>query len=82
MIIDTLENTDRYECVHPRFKAAFHFLRNTNLAALPDGRFEIDGDRLFVLTQTYQTKPLELPRAKPPPQTGISSGVKTPGLPY
>jgi YhcH/YjgK/YiaL family protein len=59
MIIDTLENIGRYECLHARFKAAFHFLRNTNLSALPDGRLEIDGDRLFVLTQTYQTKPLE-----------------------
>jgi YhcH/YjgK/YiaL family protein len=59
MIIDTLENAGRYECLHVRFKAAFHFLKNTNLEALPEGRFEIDGDRLFVLTQTYQTKPLE-----------------------
>ena len=59
MIIDTLENSGRYECLHVRFKAAFHFLKNTNLAALPEGRFEIDGDRLFSLTQTYQTKPLE-----------------------
>jgi YhcH/YjgK/YiaL family protein len=59
MIIDTLENAGRYECLHTRFKAAFHFLNNTNLAAQQEGRFEIDGDRLFVLTQTYQTKPLE-----------------------
>ena len=59
MIIDTLENAERYECLHTRFKVAFHFLKNTNLAAQQEGRFEIDGDRLFVLTQTYQTKPLE-----------------------
>lgn len=59
MIIDTLENAERYECLHTRFKAAFHFLKNTNLAAQQEGRFEIDGDRLFALTQVYQTKPLD-----------------------
>lgn len=59
MIIDTLENTSRYECLHARFKAAFDFLKDTDLAALPDGRSEIDGDRLYALKQTYQTKPLE-----------------------
>ncbi|MEI6645963.1 MAG: YhcH/YjgK/YiaL family protein [bacterium] len=58
MIIDTLENVGRYECLNIRFKAAFHFLKNTNLAALQEGRYEIDGDRLFVLTQIYQTKPV------------------------
>jgi len=59
MIIDTLENASRYEGLHERFKAAFHFLKNTNLTALQEGRFEIDDSRLFVLTQTYQTKPVE-----------------------
>lgn len=58
MIIDTLENAGRYECLHVRFNAAFHFLKTTNLIALQEGRFEIDGDRLFVLTQAYQTKPV------------------------
>lgn len=59
MIVDTLENAGRYECLQARFKAAFDFLNHADLSVLPDGRLEIDGDQLFALTQTYQTKPLE-----------------------
>ena len=57
MIIDTLAQASRYEPLHPLFKAAFDFLRNTDLHALAAGRTEIDGDRLFALTQAYETKP-------------------------
>ena len=59
MIIDTLEQAARYESLHPQFKAAFDFLRNTELLSLADGRTEIDGDRLFALTQSYETKPID-----------------------
>ena len=59
MIIDTLAQASRYESLHPRFKAAFDFLRNTDWATLAVGRTEIDGDRLFALTQTYETKPAQ-----------------------
>lgn len=59
MIVDTLENASRYEGLHERFKAAFDFLRSANLVALQEGRTELEGDRLFVLMQAYQTKPLE-----------------------
>ena len=57
MIIDTLAQASRYEPLHPRFKAAFDFLRNTDLTALAVGRTEIDGDKLFALTQNYETQP-------------------------
>jgi len=49
MIIDRLENAERYYDVHPAFERAFAFLRRSDLANLPDGRHEIDGDRLFCL---------------------------------
>ncbi|MDR2850410.1 MAG: YhcH/YjgK/YiaL family protein [Verrucomicrobiota bacterium] len=58
MIIDTLENSPRYEALHPLFKAAFDFLRRPGLASLPDGKIELDGARLFALPQTYDTKPI------------------------
>ncbi|MEI6564817.1 MAG: YhcH/YjgK/YiaL family protein [bacterium] len=47
MILDTLDNAQRYETLHPRFKQAFEWLRSQPLAGLPDGRREIDGDRLY-----------------------------------
>ena len=58
MIVDTLAQAFRYEPLHAGFKAAFDFLRDTDLRSLADGRTEIDGDRLFALTQSYETKPV------------------------
>ncbi|HET7733029.1 MAG TPA: YhcH/YjgK/YiaL family protein [Paludibacter sp.] len=48
MILDSLENSGLYESIHPRFKQAFDFLRNNDLAALPLGKVELDGKNLFV----------------------------------
>lgn len=58
MVIDTLDNSARYESIHPLFKAAFEFLRRPDIEATPDGRFEVDGPRLFALTQAYATRPI------------------------
>ena len=58
MIIDTLENSSRYECLHPRFKAALEFLKRPDIEATPIGRLELDGTLLFALTQEYETKPI------------------------
>lgn len=48
MILDTLNNAELYESVHPLFKKAFDFLRKENLAALPVGKIELQGRDLFV----------------------------------
>jgi len=58
MIIDSLENSSRYECLHPRFKAALEFLKRPDIEATPIGRLELDGALLFALTQEYETKPI------------------------
>ena len=47
MILDSLLNSGLYESIHPRFKQAFNFLRDTDLTTLPLGRIEIDGSSLF-----------------------------------
>jgi YhcH/YjgK/YiaL family protein len=52
MILDTLESAARYAPVHPGFAPAFAFLRRPDLAQLADGRYEIDGDRVFALVQS------------------------------
>jgi len=59
MIIDTLDHAPLYEPLHPGFKAAFDFLRGADAQSLADGRTEIDGDRLFALTQSYETRPVQ-----------------------
>jgi len=48
MILDTLQNCGLYETIHPRFKKAFDFLQNTDLATLPLGKVELDGKDLFI----------------------------------
>ena len=48
MILDTLSNSARYAGMHPGFARAFEFLAATDLAALPPGRHDIDGDRIYV----------------------------------
>lgn len=48
MIIDSLENTHMYECLHPSFKQAFDFLRTTDFSTLDDGRIELEGDAIYI----------------------------------
>ena len=49
MILDSLDNADRYTALHPAFKRVFAFLRSPSLNAVEPGRLEIDGARLYAL---------------------------------
>jgi len=59
MILDSLQNSGLYESIHPRFKQAFDFLRNTDLTTLPLGKIELDGTNLFVNVVEITGKTLE-----------------------
>lgn len=59
MIVDRLELADHYAAVHPGFAAAFAFLRSHDLAALPAGRNDIDGDRLYANVIDGECQPRE-----------------------
>lgn len=54
MILDRIANADRYIPLHPRFAAAFQFLRSADLAGLADGEHELDGRRLYVSVESVQ----------------------------
>lgn len=56
MIYDTLEHLETYRGVHPGVTRGLELLRDTDFSQWEDGRHEIDGDRLFVLLQSYDTK--------------------------
>lgn len=56
MIIDHLSNASRYYAVHNRFKSAFEFLQNTDLAALEPGKHMIEGEAIFAIASEYDTK--------------------------
>ena len=49
ILVDTLEQSEKYNELHPAFKEAFEFLKQRTLAELPVGRNEINGDQLFCL---------------------------------
>jgi YhcH/YjgK/YiaL family protein len=57
MIVERLANPSPPAAQPPRLQEALEFLRGTDLAALPAGRHDIDGDRIFALVQEYTTKP-------------------------
>ena len=59
MIFDMLSNSNLYAGIAPRLKTAFDYLNNTDLAALPVGRINLDGDHIYVLVQEYLTKRLD-----------------------
>lgn len=47
MVCGTIADSAKYERLHPRFGKAFEFLRSHDLAKLPLGRNEIDGDDVY-----------------------------------
>jgi YhcH/YjgK/YiaL family protein len=49
MILDTLDNADRYTAMHPAFKRVFAFLRSPSLKAVEPGRLDLDGSRLYAI---------------------------------
>ena len=53
----SLSDTSAFEARDPRFAKAFEFLRRPDLAELPDGRYEIDGDEIFAMVSSPALKP-------------------------
>ena len=49
MILDHLDNWGRYAGLCPLFARAFAFLRRAEVASLPAGRHELDGERLYAV---------------------------------
>ena len=58
VIWDQLPNQGLYRNLHPRFALSFDWLARFD-PSTPDGRIELDGDRVFALVQSYTTAPAE-----------------------
>ncbi|MEK6629392.1 MAG: YhcH/YjgK/YiaL family protein [Acidobacteriota bacterium] len=56
MVVDELVNANQYGVLGPRISRAFEYLRQTDLAALEPGRYELEGPALYVLVNEYSTK--------------------------
>jgi YhcH/YjgK/YiaL family protein len=59
MIIDRLEKASLYQGVHKRLAMAFDYLQKTDLEKVEPGTREIDGRKVYVMVQQYETKPME-----------------------
>lgn len=61
MIFDQAKNLDFYKTlgIGDRYAKAVEFLKHTDLAALENGRHEIDGDDVYANVMTYTSLPWE-----------------------
>ncbi len=48
MVLDSLQNSAKYESLHPAFKQAFDFVKNTDFSKLEPGKIMLNGKDLFV----------------------------------
>lgn len=62
MIFDDLKNMETYRGLDERIFEGLSLL-NTGILTKPDGRYEVRGDDLYYMIQTYETKPDNLPEA-------------------
>ena len=62
MILDSLKNKAQYAALHPRFQAVFDFIDNNDVASLPCGRHDIDGDNIFVMVQEMDLREVSAAR--------------------
>jgi biofilm protein TabA len=62
MVVSDLDHIDHQIASPPGLRKAVAFLRSPVLHQLPDGRVEIDGDRVFALVQRYETEMTVAPK--------------------
>lgn len=56
MILDSLKNSERIENLHPSFKQAFDYIKSTDFSKMTDGKYEIDGQKIFVSVASIEGK--------------------------
>ena len=56
MIVDSLQNSKHVESLHPLFKKAFDYLKETDFSQIEDGKIETDDPRLFFSVSTLRGK--------------------------
>lgn len=62
MIATNLDNIEHQVPMTPLMKKALDFLRCSNISRLPEGRVDIDEERVFAIVQRYETMPIEAPK--------------------
>ncbi|MGD0572211.1 MAG: YhcH/YjgK/YiaL family protein [Sedimentisphaerales bacterium] len=58
MILDRIDNTHLYVGPHAGFARAFEILTDKTLSQKQDGKYTVDGEKIYYTLQRYTTKPL------------------------
>lgn len=59
MLATSIKYAVTNDFVNPKFKKAYEFLKQDNIAELEAGRYEIDGDDVFANVSEYDTVPAD-----------------------
>ena len=51
MIVDTMEHLEAYGTLGEHFRTAVEYLKKTDMRSLPVGKHEVDGEKVFILSQ-------------------------------
>ena len=62
MVLDSLKNAAQYYSLHPRFQEVFDYIESHDLLAMECGRYDIDGDNIFVNVQELDLRPTSAAR--------------------
>jgi len=58
MILDRIDNTRLYIGLYAGFARAFDILTDKTLSQKQDGKYAVDGDKIYYTIQRYTTKPM------------------------
>ena len=59
MIVDVLANSERIEGLNPYFKVVFDYIKTHDLASMPVGRIDIDGDNAYLKIEDAKGRKIE-----------------------
>ena len=59
MLLDKLANWQLYAACHPAFSQAFAYLADSDFIAKAEGRYTIDGDRVYAIVQDCEGRGVE-----------------------
>ena len=61
MIVDNFRNSKKYYSVNKRFEKAFDYILKADFKDMTCGKYEIDGDNLYIKVDEYETKTVSKP---------------------
>jgi YhcH/YjgK/YiaL family protein len=59
MILDQIENAELYRSLGPEIALALDYMATTDFSKMANGRYEVDGDRVFAVISRYVPRPVE-----------------------